>query len=186
MRRWLAILLLVPAFGSAADLRSVTVDKIDDTYVMRSEVFFDAGIEHMYAVLLDWDLSTEFSSVVVESRNLAPDDRGRPRYYTRNEACVAFFCKSFEREGVIEHEPYKFIEAAVYPDKSDFHFSNERWTFREEGAGTVVIYDIEFSPKFFVPPLIGPYMIKRKLKSGSGDAIDRIEAIAQEFQAGVR
>lgn len=186
MRRWILVLLLVPALAPAAVLRSVTVDKIDDTYVMRSEVFFAAGIEHMYAVLLDWDLSTEFSSVVVESRNLAPDEQGRPRYYTRNEACVAFFCKSFEREGVIEHEPYKFIEAAVYPEKSDFHFSNERWTFREEGDGTVVIYDIEFSPKFFVPPLIGPYMIKRKLKSGSGDAIDRIEAIAQEFQAGVR
>ena len=41
MRRWLAISLLLPALATAADLRSVTVDKIEDTYVMRSEVCFD-------------------------------------------------------------------------------------------------------------------------------------------------
>ena len=186
MRRWACLLLLAPFCSYAADLRSVFVDKIDDRYVMRSVAWFDAEIEYLYDVLLDWDLSTEFSSVVVESRNLEPDGQGRPQYYTRNEACVAFFCKSMVREGVVEFERYEFIKASVIPDKSDFHYSNERWTFHEEGEGTVVVYDIEFSPKFFVPPLIGPYMIKRKLKSGAGDALDRIEVIAQEFQTGVR
>lgn len=186
MKRWICVLILMPVALEAADLRSVFVDKVGDRYVMRSEVFFHVDIEHLYAVLLDWDLSTEFSSVVVESRNLEPDADGRPQYFTRNEACVAFFCKSMTRQGVIHHRPHEFIEARIYPDKSDFHFSEERWTFREEGGGTVVNYDIEFEPKFFVPPLIGPYMIKRKLKRGSGDAIDRIEAIAREFQTGVR
>jgi hypothetical protein len=39
-------------------------------------------------------------------------------------------------------------------------------------------------PKFWVPPGIGPYVIKRKLKSDGGDAIDRIEAIARRFTSG--
>jgi hypothetical protein len=34
-------------------------------------------------------------------------------------------------------------------------------------------------PKFWVPPAIGPFIIKRKLKNDGGDAIDRIEAIAK-------
>jgi hypothetical protein len=134
--------------------------------------------------MLDWDLSTEFSSVVVESRNLEPDANGRPQYYVRNEACVLFFCMSVEREGMIEHTPYEVIQTHVYPDKSDFYFSNETWHFTEEGEGTVVVYDLEFKPKFFVPPMIGPYMIKRKLKNDSGDAINRIEAIAQRQVVG--
>lgn len=175
------LLLFLSGLALAADLRNVSVERIDGVYTMRSEVWFDASIEQMYAVLLDWDLSTEFSSVVVESRNLEPDEQGRPQFYNRNEACVAFFCKSFERFGFVEHKPHEFIRAAIYPEKSDFHVSDEHWTFREEGDGTMVHYELAFKPKFFVPPLIGPYLIKRKLRNDSGDALDRIEAIARDL-----
>jgi len=34
-------------------------------------------------------------------------------------------------------------------------------------------------PKFWIPPGIGPYLIKRKLRNSGSDAIDRIELIAQ-------
>jgi hypothetical protein len=173
------LFLLAANSAPAAELRKVSVDKIDGRYILHSEAWFDASIEQIYHTLLNWDLSTEFSSVVVESRNLDPDEEGRPQYYVRNEACVLFFCMSFEREGVIEHTPFDVIRSHVYPDKSDFYFSDETWSFREEGSGTVVVYDLEFKPKFFVPPMIGPYIIKRKLKNDSGDAINRIEAIAQ-------
>ena len=180
MRRLLLISLLLGSAADAADLRSVTVEKDGGRYIMSSEVWFDASVEQVYAVLLDWDLSTEFSSVIVESRNLEPDDQGRPQYYSRTEACVWFFCMSAERSGVIEYQRYDFIRSEVYPEQSDFHVSDERWTFREENGGTVVVYDLEFHPKFFVPPVIGPWMIKRKLREGGGDAIERIEAIAQD------
>lgn len=180
MRRLALILLCCSCPAGAAELREVMVDRVDGRYIMRSEVWFDASVEQMFETMLDWDLSTEFSSVIVESRNLDPDEDGRRQYYSRNEACVMFYCMSFERYGVVEHERYSFIRSSIYPEKSDFHFSNEEWRFREEDSGTVVEYDLEFKPKFFVPPVIGPYMIKRKLKSGSGDAIDRIEAIARK------
>ena len=181
MRALLLILVLLPTLGSAATLRNVTVDRIDGNYVMRSEVWFDASIEKIYGVFLDWDLSTKFSSVVVESRNVEPGDDGRPRFYNRNRACIWFFCKSFERFGYVSYEPLKYIEASADPEKSDFHISDERWEFREEDNGTVVVYDLVFRPKFFVPPLIGPAMMKRRLKTGSVDALDRIEAVAQEW-----
>ncbi|MEM8681802.1 MAG: SRPBCC family protein [Pseudomonadota bacterium] len=180
MKRLLLFSLLLTSAADAADLRSVSVEKDGGRYIMSSEVWFDASIEQVYAVLLDWDLSTEFSSVIVESRNLAPDDEGRPQYYSRTEACVVFFCMSAERSGVVEYERYAYIRSEVYPEQSDFHISDELWTFREEDGGTVVVYDLEFQPKFFVPPLIGPWMIKRKLREGGGDAIERIEAIAQD------
>jgi hypothetical protein len=33
-------------------------------------------------------------------------------------------------------------------------------------------------PAFWVPPIIGPFYIKRALSSGGVDAVDRIEALA--------
>jgi hypothetical protein len=183
MRFLLIIALLLPALGNAADLRSVSVDRIDGVYVLHSEAWFDVSIEKIFGVFLDWDLSTKFSSVVVESRNVEPDELGRPRYYSRNKACVWFFCKTFERHGFVTSEHLKFIEASVDPEKSDFHVSDERWEFREEDDGTVVVYNLVMKPKFFIPPLIGPAIMKRKLKSGGTDALDRIEAVAQEWTA---
>ena len=174
-------LLLVPALAGAAELKSVTVDRIDGHYVMQSEVWFDAEIEQLYGVLMDYDLSTRFSSVIVEARNIEPDEQGRPRFYSRYEACVLFFCMTFERYGHVEAELNLVIIATADPETSDFHMSKEIWHFRSEDGGTLLSYDVDMKPKFWIPPLIGPYYIKKKLKSSSGNAIDRIEAIAQAW-----
>jgi hypothetical protein len=45
-----------------------------------------------------------------------------------------------------------------------------------------VNYAIEFEPKFWVPPVVGPYILKRKLESHGGGAVDRIESLARELQ----
>jgi len=181
MRLLVFIALLIPAGASAATLLNVTVDRIDGTYVLRSEVWFDVSIEKIYGVFLDWDQSTKFSSVVVESRDVEPDESGRPRFYSRNRVCLWFYCRSFERFGYVSFEPLRYIEATADPERSDFHVSDERWEFREEDNGTIVIYDLAMKPKFFIPPLIGPAIMKRKLKNGGTAAIDRIEAVAKEW-----
>ena len=179
----LILLMGLPVRGDAASLLSISVDRIDGVYVFHSEVWFDASVEQMYGVFIDWDQSTKFSSIVVESRDLEPDESGRPRYYSRNRACLLFFCQSFERYGYVEAEALTYIVATADPELSDFHISDERWDFREEDGGTVVDYRLKMKPKFFLPPIIGPAIMKRKLRSGGTDAIDRIEAIAQEWVA---
>ncbi|MCK5325938.1 MAG: hypothetical protein KAJ57_08010 [Woeseiaceae bacterium] len=181
MRLLAFIVLLIPAVAAAATLRNVTVDRVDGVYVLRSEVWFDVSIEKIYGVFLDWDQSTKFSSVVVESRNVDPDEFGRAGYYSRNRVCLWFYCRSFERYGYVSFESPRFIEATADPERSDFHVSDERWEFREEDNGTVVVYDLVMKPKFFIPPVIGPAIMKRKLKNGGTAAIDRIEAVAKDW-----
>lgn len=180
MRLTLGALMLLTALpATAASLRDVRVDVVDGMYVLRSEAWFDAGLVELYEVLLDWDLSTEFSSVVVESRNLEPGEDGRPGFYSRIRGCVLFFCRSFERFGTVTHKPYEYIVATADPKRSDFHISEEHWRFRSEADGTVIVYDLVVKPKFWIPPVIGPYTLKRKLKKSGGAALDRIEAVAR-------
>ena len=168
--------------AGAAEMRRVEVDRIDGRYIMQSEVRFAASVEAVYSVFADYDLSTQFSGAIVESRNIDAEEGGKPGFYVRNRGCVLFFCKSFERYGTVELEPYKVIRAEVDPERSDFHLSNESWQFEADGNGTIVTYDLEFKPKFWVPPVIGPYVIKRKLQDDGGDAVERIESIAQELK----
>ncbi len=181
MRSLILVIAALPAFASAATLRDVTVDHVDGTYFMRSEVWFDVNIERIYGLLLDWDQSSKFSSVIVESRNLERGPDGRARYYSHTRGCLWFFCKSFERYGFVEHQPFKFIRATVDPEKSDFEISDESWEFWEEADGTVVIYAFKMKPKFFIPPLIGPAILKNKLRSGGINAIERIEVLARDY-----
>ena len=112
MRRIVAACLLaMPVLSDAADLELVTVDREGGTYTMHAVVRFEATLENLYDVLIDWDLSTQFSSIVLESRDVEPDEEGRPQYYSRVRLCIALFCKDFERRGHIETEPYVWLEA---------------------------------------------------------------------------
>ena len=170
--------LLYGAALQAAELKDVTVDFDDGRYLLRSETLFDAPEEALYAVLINYDLFEQFSSVFNVSRNLAPDDQGRPQFYNEAEGCVLFFCVSFERYGHLELEPTSYIRAVVDPDRSDFDYSVESWRLSDADGRTLLVYEFEMEPAFWVPPVIGPFYIRRALRSGAIRAVDRIEAIA--------
>jgi len=183
MTRRIALCFIFALFISplrAAEMLSIEVDHDEGIYTMSSEVWFDASVEQVYEIFRYWDHSTKFSSAIAESRDLPPDEQGRPQFYVRNKGCVLFFCTSFERQGFVESEANVFINAYSDPDVSDFSVSNESWQFESRDGGTVVLYDLEMSPKFWIPPVIGPYFIKRKFKNNGDRAIDRIELLAQD------
>lgn len=173
--------LLLLETAVAADMRSVDVDYKDGYYTMQSTVWFDATIDQVFEVFRQWDLSTEFSSTIVEARDVEADELGRPQYYIKHRGCVLFFCRSFERNGYVELEKNEVLRAFADPERSDFLKADETWTFVPESDGTIVTYHLHMKPKFWVPPGIGPYFIKRKLKNDGGDAINRIEVIAQRI-----
>lgn len=172
------LLLALAQPALPADLRSIHVERVDDRYLLQSEAWFAASAEQLYRVLTNYDLFEQFSSGYVETRNVAADERGRPRFFTRMEGCVLLFCRSFVRHGYLLLKPHREIVAVAEPDDSDFRYSRERWRLQREGTGTLLIYDFEMEPGFFVPPVIGPYVIKRTLRAGGSDAINRIEALA--------
>ena len=173
------VLLLYSTSGQSAELRSVEVNHHDGVYTMVSSVWFDATIDQVYGVFRQWDISSDFSSAIIEAYDMEADEHGRPQFYIRNRGCVLFFCKSFERQGYVEAVPNKILRAFTNPETSDFHMCDESWVFVAEGGGTIVTYDLRMKPKFWIPPAIGPFLIKRKLKRDGGRAIHRIEAIAQ-------
>ena len=173
------VLLLAATASHSAELREVTVELEDDHYYLKSESWMDASREDIYRVLTDYDLYVQISSGFVESRNVEPESDGKPRFYTRMQGCVLLFCKSFERYGHLVLKPQTDIVAIVDPEVSDFDFSRESWQLISEDGGTVMIYHFEMDPGFWVPPVIGPYYIKRTLRRGGKDAIQRIEALAQ-------
>lgn len=173
------VLVLAWQAGTAADLRDISVERVAERYNLSSTAYFAASPEDMFRVLSDYDLFSKFTSAFVETRNLAADAGGRPGFYTRMEGCVLMFCKSFVRHGHLLLDPIREIIAIADPAFSDFKYCRERWELVPEGDGTVLLYTFEMEPGFWVPPVIGPYVVKRTLRAGGREAIDRIEALAQ-------
>ena len=175
----LILLLQLPApLALTADLREIEVERDEKRYRLTSEAYFAASRRDLYRVLTDYDLFEQFSSAYVEARNVEADDQGRPQFFTRMQGCLLFFCKSFTRQGHLLLSPHSEIVAIADPADSNFNYSRERWRLKSEGSGTLLQYDFEMEPGFWVPPVIGPYIIKRSMRSNGGDAIDRIEALA--------
>jgi hypothetical protein len=174
-----AAIFLMSGGVLSAELRDVVVEKEDKRYRLTSETRIDASVADLYRVLTDYDLFTEFSSVFVESRNLRAAANGKPRYFTRMEGCMLLFCKSFVRIGELTLTPHNEIVATADPKQSDFNYSRERWLLEADGDGVLLKYEFELEPSFWVPPVIGPYVMKRALRAGGADAVDRIEALAQ-------
>lgn len=172
-------ILLMSGGALSAELRDVMVEKEEKRYRLTSETRFDASVADLYRVLTDYDLFTEISSVFVESRNLRAASNGKPRYFTRMEGCMLLFCKSFVRVGELTLTPDSEIIAMADPKQSDFNYSRERWLLQADGDGVLLKYEFELEPSFWVPPVIGPYVMKRVLRAGGSDAVDRIEALAQ-------
>ena len=168
-------------FAAAAEMRSIDVQYEDGRYSLVSVAWLDAGIDETFEVFQTWDYSTQFSSAVVVARDLDPDSSGRPGYYVLNRGCILFFCKSMVRQGFVEARHNLDLRAVADPEVSDFRLFEEIWEFAEEGGGTRVRYRLQMVPDFWVPPAIGPYLIRRKLRNDGGDALDRIELVARQL-----
>ena len=166
----------------SAELRDVQVELRNDRYRLYSESYLDVSRQALYAVLTDFEKFEKFTSAIVESRNIKPDQRGRPGFYARMEGCVLLFCMTFIRTGYLLLSPIAEIVAISIPEESDFKYSRERWQLIPEGKGTIMIYDFELEPAFWVPPVVGPYLIQRALRGGAERAIGRIEVLARAVE----
>jgi ribosome-associated toxin RatA of RatAB toxin-antitoxin module len=166
----------------AAELLDVQVELENERYRLYSETVFAVGPQALYELLIDYEKFEKFTSAIVESRNIEPDEWGRPGFYARMEGCAFLFCKSFIRNGHLILKPISEIIAVADPERSDFKYSHERWQIIANGKGTLLIYDFEMEPAFWIPPIIGPFFIQRALRKGAIRAVNRIELLAQEIE----
>ena len=168
----------------AATLDSVVVSYDAGRYKLDADAFLAAPREAVFVILTDYDRFGRISSVYKEYGFKDPAPDGTPVVYTRMEGCVLIFCRSLMRVERLESDAPGFIRTVTLPEQSDFKRSVSEWHLTPEAGGTRVAYHLEMVPDFWVPPIIGPWILQRKLKSGGTHAVERIERLAQELSPG--
>jgi hypothetical protein len=172
---------LAAAIAVAADLDSVVVSYDSGRYELDADAYMAAPRESVFLILTDYDRFGRISSAYKEYRFLDPAPDGTPMIYTRMEGCVLIFCKSLARTEYLYTQAPAYIRSVTVPERSDFSHSISEWHLEAEGDGTRVLYHLEMEPKFWVPPIIGPWILQRRLAHGGTAAVDRIERLAQEL-----
>ena len=180
----LSIALLIVAAGAAATLETVVVTHDDGRYKLTARAYMQAPREAIFVILTDYDHMGRLSSTYKEYGFLEPAPDGVPIVFTRMEGCVLFFCRSLRRVERMEARAPGFIRTVGLPEHSDFRYTLSEWWLEPDAGGTQIVYHLEMEPDFWVPPLIGPWILERRLQRGGAAAVDRIERLAQELASG--
>lgn len=175
---------LAASIASAAKIRELDISRDDGRYSLVADTYLEAPPQAIFNVLVDYERFDRISSVYKEFGYLEPQPDGTPTVYTLMEGCVVFFCKQMRRVETLDTREPHFIRTTALPERSDFEHSVSEWHLEPSGEGTNVVYKLEMEPDFWVPPVIGPWYLKRTLMRGGTDAVQRIERIARRQEAG--
>lgn len=176
------VLITFSAFAvvSAAVLQNVDVTYQGGRYELVLQGQLSAPREAIFDILTDYDRFGRISRTYTEYGFMDPTSDGTPVVYTTMKGCVLFFCKSLHRVELLETKEPAFIRTVALPEQSDFRYAVSQWDLEPRDGGTQLTYRLEVEPDFWVPPVIGPWVLKRRLESGGRRGVNRIERLALE------
>lgn len=168
LRLWPAVVLsCVAVHAHAAEVRDVGVRRQGATFVISMHLAIDAPAPAVFRALQDYAAMARFNpdlrAVRVEPTK-APD---RMRLFTTIHTCVLVFCKTMHQEQIMTANATAnggVLDAELV--NGDFKAGHGRWLVRPcqtPGARTCMDVRIELVPAFWVPPVIGPWVIRRKM-----------------------
>lgn len=172
----LGLLFFSPS-SQAAEIETIDVIYERDNIKITTVALFEAGINNVFNVLADYNNYTELSGVYKEATWLSLDDSETFGVgFTVIQGCIIWFCKTIERtEEVKMNRPHQIITKVI---DDDLNYGETTWIFSDKNNMTSLDFEMNFSPNFWVPPVIGPWAIEQFISYKLKDTLDRIEAIA--------
>ena len=90
------------------------------------------------------------------------------------KSCFTFICFNKKQMMRMTVSQYTVI-GTIIPEQSDFSSGWARWKISKLNGQSKISFKSEMTPKFWVPPFIGPWLIKQKLKEEALSSIHFIE-----------
>jgi hypothetical protein len=175
-------LLVLLAFGAPSLAGEVLVAQASHDrglYHVEVDMRLDAPKAEVWRMLTDFAHYNQLNeaiqlSEVLEQRN--PEDY---RVRTVTDACVYLFCKTLVQVQDVIEVNNSYLAARVLPELSHFRYGLARAYVWEEGVQTRVRVLAEVEPDFWIPPLIGPWLITSKLRSEALETVRNLERLHQ-------
>lgn len=182
MKRLLVLTLMAGVLFAAstrsADVGQVTVDYEGGEYRVQVEALLNAPADVVFDILTDFDSWPHISGLIVEA---TVEDAAGPAHHRvriRSRGCVFAFCKTIDQVQWVTTNGSWHIEAEVLPQYSDLRSGWARTELVPEGSVTRFHYEMTLVPDFWVPPLIGPAVLRHKLREEAIETARTVEMLA--------
>ena len=180
--RLVAVLLLLPSAALAGEILASSVNHEGAVYSLSVTARIDAPLDTVYRSITDFDNLAAINPAIEESQLLATPAQDMWRVRSVIRVCILMFCKRVKQvQDVTLMEGYA-IKAVIVPQGGDFRSGVAHWQLTASGAATEMLFTNTFEPDFWVPPVIGPWLIKRKLTREVAETAMYIEVKEHEPQ----
>lgn len=178
--RLLIVLIVINQSLSAGQVNQSNVEYKNGIYSLSFDVEIETDLEIVRTLVTDFANIDQLSDLVVESDIIsAPDDISKRRLMVAR-ACVLFFCREMKMVEEIGEQKKDVIVATVVPELSDFKSGTTIWRLTEmPDRHSRIEFSSELKPDFWIPPIIGPIMVKHRLLREAMTIINNIEALSR-------
>lgn len=169
---------LLAQYALAGEVKKSYVNHEDGHFLLHLEMHIEADVDDVYEVLVDYNNIHQLSKSIKKSKWL--ESRGNThKVMMLSEGCIWFFCQEVKQVQQVTELPNRYIVSETLPEKSDLEYGRVLWHIRANGKETHISYSADFIPKFWVPPLIGPWLMTKRLLEEGESTINNIEQRAQ-------
>jgi hypothetical protein len=156
-------LLLLPGVLQAGEIQNSSVTHDGDVYSLSIRARVQAPLAVVYQSITDFTNLAAINPSIEESQVLASQGADRRRVRSVIKVCILVFCKRVEQVQDVTLVDSHTVVAVMVPGAGDFRAGSARWVLTAAGAATDLHFTEVFEPDFWVPPVIGPWLIERKL-----------------------
>jgi hypothetical protein len=167
----------MPAAATAGEILTSSVTHTDGRYDLAITARIDAPSEAVLRAITDYSNLAAINPDIEVSELLGTTPAGVSTVRTIIHVCILVFCKRVEQLQYVTSPDANTIEAVIVPEGSDFRSGFARWQLASPTAVTTELqFTQTFEPDFWVPPVIGPWLIQRKLVREVTETVMYIEA----------
>ena len=148
----------------------ITVATHGDRFHMGLDMRLRAPIRRVWQVITDYTDIERLNPAV--KRATVIRRAGLTLLRMHITSCVLFICFPVTQTEAMTTRGHQWVRGVIIPQLSSFRSGYSQWRLRAVAGGTEARFEATLTPSFYIPPLIGPWMIRRKLR----DEMDKTAA----------
>jgi len=159
---------------AASEPLIIDVEYDNDIYTTSFSTTIHAPPDTVYRLLTSYDRLHSYSRLIYKSELLS-----NGHLLLKMKACFIFIC--FDKKQTLSLDiSERAIVGHIIPQQSDFESGTVKWQLSDSNANSRIHFSSELTPDFWVPPFIGPFLIKNKLKNEAVYGIRQLELLSNQ------
>ena len=158
----LCLTLFFPGVLQAGAVLDSNVSRDGNSYSLSITARVEATPAQVYRSITDFS-NLPAINPSIEEGSVLENEGNRRRVRSVIKVCILVFCKRVERVQDVFLIDAHTVVAVIVPGAGDFRAGKARWSISTDDGATRLLFSETFEPDFWVPPVIGPWLIERKL-----------------------